>query len=358
MQLADKYIFKKILLYTSGSILIFTAIFSLFKFIEEIERVGRGNYDIFSALWYTLFLTPSLLPLILFVAVLTGIILAIGNMHESKNFLILQFASYSPWQITLKVCFYVFVIFTISFIVLDNVSPYFQEFSKNYRSSKIGENIFKNSEKNIWFKESSKFIHIKKNLEGSKLEELSYFEIDDMKLKKIVLSDTGRIEDGNIIQDNVSILSFSESNNIDKLSFSSEQEHKTNFQFNEDQLNTLNKKPHELNLIGLSKKIIYSIRTGIQQKDYFIELVNRILLPVNLVSLVAIIMIFFFRRNSITSISSRIIYGIVFSLIIHFVIKILTIYSLSMDNYFLAPQIIFASLLAFFSFSNFRRQLF
>ena len=350
MSLVDKYIFKRILLTSIGTIFIFTSIFALMKFIDEAEKIGRGEYDIFSAFWYTVILTPSLLPLILFVSLLSGVIIAVGKMHENKNFLILQFSSYSPKSIILKISFYVFFIFTVLFVATDFSSKFFTEISNNYRSIKLGETIHKVTSENIWHRQGENFIHIASKIDDLNLKGISYYEIEDMKLKKYSSSPEGKIEGNSIKMLNAETIGINQLSMKSKVAPSFMSEYETDIFFSQKELNVLNKKPHELDLMGLLKRLIFFNRSDIEKKEYSIEFITRILSPINLAAVVGMIVTNFFLKVESFSLGNRILSGVVYGLIIHLIVKIITVYSLTLANHFLLPHYIFSLILVYFSF--------
>ena len=142
----------------------------------------------------------------------------------------------------------------------------------------------------------------------------------------------------------------SESEIRDLLRMNNRSEYEIDTFFSQNELNVLNKKPHELDLMGLLKRLIFFNRSDIEKKEYSIEFITRILAPINLAAVVGMIVANFFLKVESISLGNRILSGVVYGLIIHLIVKIITVYSFTLVNHFLLPHFIFSLILVYFSF--------
>jgi lipopolysaccharide export system permease protein len=74
----------------------FLALFFFIDVVDELERVGRGGYQLHQALLYCLLLLPGHLYVLMPIAVLIGTIYALARMAQSSEFTILRVSGLGP----------------------------------------------------------------------------------------------------------------------------------------------------------------------------------------------------------------------------------------------------------------------
>ena len=60
MKILDRYIAKTLLKYSLSVMVILVSIFAFFKFLEEVDDIGRASYTLVDALTYIGLLVPSI----------------------------------------------------------------------------------------------------------------------------------------------------------------------------------------------------------------------------------------------------------------------------------------------------------
>jgi lipopolysaccharide export system permease protein len=101
----------------------FLALFFFFDFVDELQGIGQGGYQLRHALLYVALLIPSHLYELLPITVLIGCIFVMARLAESSEYTILRTSGLGPWRAlkTLLVLGAGFVVLT--FLIGDYAAP-------------------------------------------------------------------------------------------------------------------------------------------------------------------------------------------------------------------------------------------
>jgi len=78
MKTLDWYLGRSILQTTGFALMVLVGISTLIKFIEQLKSVGRGSYDIMTAMLYTIYSIPDDLVVFFPMAALIGGLTGLG----------------------------------------------------------------------------------------------------------------------------------------------------------------------------------------------------------------------------------------------------------------------------------------
>ena len=71
------------------------AMFSFFDFIQELENIGRGNYNIANMLTFVLLSIPGHIYEVTPVAVLIGMMVSLGTLGRSSELIVMRVSGLS-----------------------------------------------------------------------------------------------------------------------------------------------------------------------------------------------------------------------------------------------------------------------
>jgi len=319
MKIIDRYILKNLLVYSFFVLLILTLLFSVFSFLEETEKIGTGEFELFDALVYAfLRLIPNAYN-VLVLSFLIGITIAIGNMSNNKELIILKNANISYFLISKKVVFFSFLTAFIFSIPLDYFSFSISEYANQYRANKL--NLFYSDKltQDIWFKNGNRIINIE-SLNGTELREISIFDVNNSSIKKIINSESGTINNNEIHINNAKVQDLKKKYPKNNLMNLEKLNKKISIEFNKEILHILEKKPENLSLAQLISFLYYSENQGMN-KNYLSELYGRLLRPFLLVSMVILSLPQILNHDRVNSLSSRIFFGVIIGISAYFIIK-------------------------------------
>ncbi|MEL7307130.1 MAG: LptF/LptG family permease, partial [Pseudomonadota bacterium] len=103
MKTLDWYLGRSIIQTTGFALMVLVGISTLIKFIEQLKSVGRGSYDIATALIYTVYSMPGDLVIFFPMAALIGGLTGLGALASNSELVVMQAAGMSRLQIIASV---------------------------------------------------------------------------------------------------------------------------------------------------------------------------------------------------------------------------------------------------------------
>jgi len=331
MLITTKLVYKEVLTSVIKVIFFFSLIIFFFKFIDELEKLGRGEYNIESALIYSFLMFPSYINLILFTSFITGVVIAYGGLVESKTTTILQLGFIPNLEIIKRSAIVSAIAFLILSFLVDFFVGQFEKFAYEYRQQKFGESISSSYDKNVWFKQGENIINIKKNIGGEKFENIFLIKKDKGSINSIAYADSGYINDANLVLSKAQKINIDKRNDIYSFLTSNSSIEKTNISLNKNELNLFKNKHYSLNFLEKLQKIIFLKNNGVEATNIEIDIMIKVISPIVLFSSIIISLLMIFRENKAISISRKIFQGILIGFAINFLFRFLVANSTNFD---------------------------
>ena len=95
MLILDKYIARHIILGILFVMGLLLSLFTVFAFMDELNRVGQGNYSTVHAIQYVLLLLPGLAYQLFPMAALLGSTIGLGMMASNSELTVMRAAGIS-----------------------------------------------------------------------------------------------------------------------------------------------------------------------------------------------------------------------------------------------------------------------
>jgi len=312
MKIIDKYILNLIIKSSMITLIGIVTLFAFFKFLDELNELDNMNYSIGDIFQYIFLLLPSFFNSFIVLGLLIGSIIAIGQLNSNKEIQIFHTASISHRDLIfkfLKYPFFVSVIFITFFEFFASSSLRLAEVSKN---NALG-NPIQNSSGDIWLRKSNEISLISSEKKFERVFELE----NSSSLKKYSIYMPDSI-DTIIFDNNRQIIQHESIQNKSK-------ENRTS---NSKDHDFLNKNTNTLSIIELIKAIKVSLEGQTNIHDYFIELVFRLIKPLNLLTMLLIALPFIVNNQKSTSIGVRIFIAVSIGIFAHLLTKILSVISI------------------------------
>jgi len=250
------------------------------------------------------------------------LIVMVGNMHEERNFQILQLGNISIKKIILKISTRAIIVYICIFIAFDYASVFFNENANAYRERKIHKSETVDFSGSTWFKQGPNFIHIAENFKGKDLKEISIFEVSDNKLKSLKKSKQGIIEDDQLKLSEINGVNLYEKTNTEFVTPVKNNILNTIILLEENQINFLKRTPQNLNLQQLISQLYFLYKNEIVSRGYVSELMIRIFAPVNLFSILILILPKILSSNKRNSVSKKIFLAVFIGILVNFTVKL------------------------------------
>ena len=155
----DRYlsfqIFKAVLAVTLG----FTALVSMFAFLEELSDAAHG-YQLTEIAVFVLSSTPRRLGEVLIFSTFMGCLIALGELAENSEIQAVRLIGSSPWRLYIGILPAITTFILASFLLSEFATPKSDAFAQKYKMLNQSKEDSSMMERDVWIKDQERFIRI------------------------------------------------------------------------------------------------------------------------------------------------------------------------------------------------------
>lgn len=309
-KIVDRYIGRNVItmvfLCTTGLV----SLSSLIKFVDQLRNVGRGGFDIESALLYVSYTIPGQYVMFFPLGVLLGTVLALGNLASSSELIVMQSLGKSKLGIVFSACKSMLPLIAVVMLISEFIAPVFEVKSESVFMNSVYNGQVAVTNSGIWFKEGNEFINISYVLSDGSLDSVYRYTFSEEKPRKLIRKESAKkgVWDGSKwVMQNIQYVTFSE----DRIYIKHYNKKVWDILLSPDKLSAVGVSANELSIRGLVGYISYMKSNGQNVDRYLLELYRKIISPfmILVVLLLAASTIFGPLRSA--SMGARIVVGIV-----------------------------------------------
>ncbi|CAM4310478.1 LPS export ABC transporter permease LptG [Pseudoalteromonas ostreae] len=308
MKTLDWYLGRSILQTTGFTLMVLVGISTLIKFIDQLRIVGRGSYDITTALLYTVYSMPGDLVIFFPMAALIGGLMGLGALASSSELVVMQVAGMSRLQIILSVMKTALFMALCMMALGEWGAPETQLKAKEMRNQAIhGGDVF-TAQQGVWAKDGNNFINIENVDQNGVLHNLNMYQFD----KSLQLTQITRAREA-VGRENGWLL-----RNVNKVILGTEiittQQVKEEFydsQLTAEKLGVVSVKPEALSFTGLWSYLGYLKQNEQDTSTYELALWRKIMQPVSIAVMLLVALSFIFGPLRTVTMGARIIMGVI-----------------------------------------------
>ena len=283
MKLLDRYIGKSVILGILFSLFMLLSLISFFALIEEVEKVGRGEYRLLDAFKYILFLVPRQAYEVFPVAVLLGSLVGLGALASNSELTAMRTAGVSLGRIVFSVMKAGILVMLLVLLVGEFVAPESEQYAERERAEKLYNQSTLKTRYGFWARDGSSFINIRQILPNARLGDIYIYEFaPDRTLEVATHAESAEYENDRWILRGIKQSSFSDeqivSREIETATWESV--------LNPDLLDVVTR-PSMLPAWGLYQYIRFLRSNGLESKAYEVALGEKIVTP-----LITLVMVF------------------------------------------------------------------
>ncbi|MCF6288509.1 MAG: LPS export ABC transporter permease LptG [Proteobacteria bacterium] len=190
----NRYIFKSISFGIILAVLMFLTLDVLIGFIQQINAVGKGDFTVGSALFYTLLIIPSKILNIFPVSSVVGVMIGLGALAASSELVVIQSAGVSRLKLAWMTISALFIWLLPITLMGEFVVAPTKLMAESYRSAKISKDIGLGIKSGVWIRDGNVIFNAKplNNIYDSKkqnieMSDVTVYELDE-KLQVIKVS--------------------------------------------------------------------------------------------------------------------------------------------------------------------------
>jgi lipopolysaccharide export system permease protein len=192
MKIVERYVGLTVLTSIGVTLAVLVGISSLFKFIDQLSHIGKGEFNFITAALYTLYLIPEDIEIFFPMAAMIGGLVGLGSMAQNSELVVMQAIGMSKTNVVSAVLKSSISIILIMMVFSEWGVPQATRAAKELRTQAISAGKLYSGEQGVWAKDGAAFINIKEVAENGDLFGISVFDFDDeQKLKSQLTAEFG-----------------------------------------------------------------------------------------------------------------------------------------------------------------------
>jgi lipopolysaccharide export system permease protein len=341
MKILDRYIAKTLLKYSLSVMVILVGIFAFFKFLEEIENIGRASYTLVDALTYVGLLIPSMTYMLSSLIILLGAILGLGYLASNSEIIVMRGAGIPVTEIT-KTTLKISIVFVVIMAIFGEfVAPMSTDYAKQYRAKALGQRVVTSNQQGFWIKDSNHFIHVDRNIDGQVFNKVTLIKLNNpSELDSVVYSDSAKFNGKTVELQQSEAYQIDTSKPIAIIDKQLLQKYMTEVTFDQELIQSLKKEPKALSTWKLFKQVNFLSNNDLSSDAYEVELYSRLMKPFTLIAMIILSIPFVFGSLRDSTLGRKIFMGVVIGLFFELSSRVGGMLSLKFDlNHLLSASL-------------------
>jgi len=306
-KILDLYIARTLLGTITVTLSVLIGLSALIKFVEQLRKIGEGNYDMVIAFVYVLLSLPRDLEQFFPMATLLGGLIGMGVLASNSELVVMQAAGMSRWNIITSAMKSAVVMILLVMAVGEWVTPFSESKAKEIRTEAISGGSLFSSDQIVWAKDGEHFVSIDEVISQNELQDINIFNFDDsLALESITYARRGIYEDNGWWLNNVEITTFTDT----QVDIEHADKRRWNSTLTPDKLGIVAVKPEALSITGLIDYVNYLESNDQDPSRYELALWRKILQPVSVGVMLLMALSFIFGPLRSVTMGARVIMGV------------------------------------------------
>lgn len=306
-KILDLYIARTLLGTITVTLSVLIGLSALIKFVEQLRKIGEGNYDMVIAFVYVLLSLPRDLEQFFPMATLLGGLIGMGVLASNSELVVMQAAGMSRWNIITSAMKSAVVMILLVMAVGEWVTPFSESKAKEIRTEAISGGSLFSSDQIVWAKDGEHFVSIDEVINQNELQDINIFNFDDsLALESITYARRGIYEDNGWWLNNVEITTFTDT----QVDIERADRRRWNSTLTPDKLGIVAVKPEALSISGLIDYVKYLESNDQDPSRYELALWRKILQPVSVGVMLLMALSFIFGPLRSVTMGARVIMGV------------------------------------------------
>lgn len=318
MRILNRYLWQESTLSILMIMLGLIAMFSFFDFIQELENLGRGNYNISNMLTFVLLSIPGHIYEVTPVAVLIGMMVSLGTLGRSSELIVMRVSGLSISNIGFNLA-KVGLLFTIlTFLIGELITPISEKVAQRMRIQATDAVVAQDFKSGLWVKDGKSFINVATVLPDATLLDVIIYEFDtSFKLTSISNAKKADYLNSRWKLSEVTQTQFSETSKTDQNQIKTEFFDKANWDsaIRPELLNVLLVAPEKMSAWNLYAFISHLTKNKQRTTRYEVALWAKLIYPLACTVMVILALPFGFLQQRASSTSTKIFIGILLGVV-------------------------------------------
>jgi lipopolysaccharide export system permease protein len=276
MLILDRYIARHIALGILLVMGLLLSLFTVFSFMDELNRVGKGSYTTLDAVQYVLLLIPGLIYQLFPITALLGCTIGLGVMASNSELTVMRAAGVSLNRIVWSAMKVGLVLVALTLIIGESIAPVAEQYARTLRSVAISDKLAIRGKSQLWARDGNSFVNVREILPGERLGGIFIYERDaSHQISRIVQAQSA------VFQKNQWILEDVVSSDLTSKQVTSQHQEKLiwNTKLSPDLLSVVTLLPGTMSIQGLYQYVGYLKKNGLDAATYENALWGKLVAP-------------------------------------------------------------------------------
>ncbi|CNH31882.1 lipopolysaccharide ABC transporter permease [Yersinia massiliensis] len=339
----DRYIGRTILNTILMTLFMLVSLSGIIKFVDQLRKVGQGDYSAVSAGMYTLLSIPKDIEIFFPMAALLGALLGLGSLATRSELVVMQASGFTRMQIAAAVMKTAIPLVLLTMAIGEWVAPQGEQMARNFRAQQMYGGSLLSTQSGLWAKDGSDFIYIQRVSGDNELTGVNIYHFDQQdRLMSVRYAATATYED-NVWR--LSQVDESDLSNPKQVTGSQTLtgEWKTNL--TPEKLGVVAMNPDSLSISGLHDYSKYLKQSGQESSRYELNMWGKIFAPFSVAVMMLMALSFIFGPLRSVPMGVRVVTGIFFGFVFYVLDQIFgplsLVYSIPPAIGALLPSILF-----------------
>ncbi len=317
----DRYIGRSIFATIMMTLFMLVSLSGVIKFVDQLRKVGDGDYSVFAAAVYTLFSAPQDIQIFFPMAVLLGALLGLGTLASHSELVAMQAAGFTRIQVAISVIKIAVPLALLAMAMSEWVAPVSENMARNYRAQKIYGGSFLSTQSGLraqsglwatqsglWAKDGLDFIYIEHIQSDNELSGVNIYRFDQRnRLQSVSHAATAIFEDNRW-----QLFQIDESDLSDPAQINGTQRLMAEWRTNltPDKLGSVVMSPEALSVSRLHSYANYLEQSGQESGRYRLTMWNKLLSPLTVTVMMLMALSFIFGPLRTVPMGVRVLTGI------------------------------------------------
>lgn len=313
----DRYIGRTILNTILMTLFMLVSLSGIIKFVDQLRKVGQGDYSAASAGMYTLLSVPKDIEIFFPMAALLGALLGLGSLATRSELVVMQASGFTRMQIAASVMKTAIPLVLLTMAIGEWVAPQGEQMARNFRAQQMYGGSLLSTQSGLWAKDGSDFIYIQRVSGDNELTGVNIYHFDQQdRLLSVRYAATATYEKDNKTW-RLSQVDESDLSNPTQVTGSQTLtgEWKTNL--TPEKLGVVAMNPDSLSISGLHDYSKYLRQSGQESSRYELNMWGKIFAPFSVAVMMLMALSFIFGPLRSVAMGVRVVTGIFFGFVFY-----------------------------------------
>lgn len=311
----DRYIGKTIFNTIMMTLFMLVSLSGIIKFVDQLRKVGQGDYSAAGAGLYTLLSVPKDIEIFFPMAALLGALMGLGTLASRSELVVMQASGFTRMQIAGAVMKTAIPLVLLTMAIGEWVAPQGEQMARNFRSQSLYGGSMLSVQNGLWAKDGNDFIFIERVVSDNQLSGVNIYHFDhENRLESLRYAASATYSDGSWRLSQVDESDLTNGQQIDGRQTLSG-EWKTNL--TPDKLGVVALDPEALSITGLYDYVKYLHQSGQEANRYQLNMWSKIFSPFSVAVMMLMALSFIFGPLRSVAMGVRIITGISFGFLFY-----------------------------------------